>query len=262
MMARCLAILVVFGAAGYAQEMREALNQGAQAFRQARYPEAVAKFQQAVNLDPEYVTARLYLATAYMVQWVPGAPSSENDQYARAAATEFRHVLQMDPRQITALASLASMSYNEANALPPEQKAGKFDEARDFDRRIVQLDPLNKEAQYMMGVIAWQKWHPAFMAARVQLGMTPEAPGPLPDASVRESLRNTYGALLEEGISDLEAALRIDPQYSDAMAYMNLLIRERADLRDSQAEHDQDIAAGDQWLQRALEAKRAKARPQ
>jgi hypothetical protein len=79
---------------------------------------------------------------------------------------------------------------------------------------------------------------------------------------VRQSLRNTYAPVIEEGISSLDAALKIDPQYDDAMAYMNLLIRGRADLRDSKAEYDQDIADGDRWLQRALQTRKAKAPPQ
>ena len=78
---------------------------------------------------------------------------------------------------------------------------------------------------------------------------------------MRQSLKATYDASLEEGISNLQSALRIDPQYDDAMAYMNLLIRERADLRDSKPEYEQDIASANQWLQHALDAKKAKARP-
>jgi cytochrome c-type biogenesis protein CcmH/NrfG len=46
------------------------LNQGVQAFRSARYPDAVLAFQRAVDLDPSSLNARLYLATAYMQQYV------------------------------------------------------------------------------------------------------------------------------------------------------------------------------------------------
>ena len=259
---RLILTLVIVSASLRAQEAKNSLNVGVAAFRQAHYQEAIAAFQQAATLEPDYVTAHLYLGMAYMVQWIPGAQSPENAQNARAAKVEFQRVLELDATQITALASLASMSYNEAAALPVDQKLAKFDEARDLNQRIVQLDPTEKNAYYFLGVIAWQKWHPAFMAARVQLGMAPETPGPLPDASVRQSLKATYDASLEEGISNLQSALRIDPQYDDAMAYMNLLVRERADLRDTKAEHDQDVAAADQWLQRALETKKTKARPQ
>jgi TonB family protein len=58
------------------------------------------------------------------------------------------------------------------------------------------------------------------------------------------------------GFWDLNQALSLSPQYSDAMAYMNLLVRERADLRDTAEEYRRDITEADQWVQRALEAKR------
>jgi TonB family protein len=43
------------------------------------------------------------------------------------------------------------------------------------------------------------------------------------------------------------------------MSYMNLLIRERADLRDTADEYRRDIAEADQWTQKALDTKRLKA---
>ena len=30
-------------------------------------------FQEAIDLDPKNPNARVYLATAYMMQWIPGA---------------------------------------------------------------------------------------------------------------------------------------------------------------------------------------------
>src|SRR5258708_16027639 len=95
------------------------------------------------------------------------------------------------------------------------------------------------------------KWYPNLMQARAKLGMKPEDPGPLADAATRADLKLNYGPTIEDGITNLKKALEIDPSYSDAMAYMNLLIRERADLRDSTAEYRDDIEEADQWLRKA-----------
>ena len=43
------------------------------------------------------------------------------------------------------------------------------------------------------------------------------------------------------------------------MVYMNLLIRERADLLDTAEEYQRDIAVADEWVRKALETKKAKA---
>jgi len=74
-------------------------------------------------------------------------------------------------------------------------------------------------------------------------------------AAQRESLKAQYSALLDEGVANLNQALLIDPNYSDAMAYLNLLIRERADLRDTKKEYA-DIASPTSG-QKALDAKKS-----
>ena len=61
---------------------RDQLNKGVQAFKNAQYADAVENFKTAVELDPTFPTARLYLATAYMQQYIPGAESPENNRMA------------------------------------------------------------------------------------------------------------------------------------------------------------------------------------
>jgi hypothetical protein len=89
--------------------------------------------------------------------------------------------------------------------------------------------------------------------------MKPEDPGPLPNQAVRQDLRARYEPVIESGISNLQKTLELNPQYEDATAYMNLLIRERADLRETPEEYRQDIALADQWVQKAIDVKRQKA---
>ncbi|MCZ2146711.1 MAG: tetratricopeptide repeat protein, partial [Bryobacterales bacterium] len=50
---------------------RDQLNRGVQAYKGAKYAEAVEHFKTSVDLDPTFPTARLYLATAYMSQYNP-----------------------------------------------------------------------------------------------------------------------------------------------------------------------------------------------
>lgn len=236
------------------------LNAGVQAYRSARYPDAVEDFRKAVALDPSNVNAHLYLATAYMTQYIPGAESPENLAYAEQARAEFQRVLELNPNDKTALASLASLSYQEAQGVVVrDEKLRKLDESRDWNQRLLAVDPQAKEAYYTLAVIAWLKWYPAYMEARAHLGMRPEDPGPFPDPNVRRKLNMDYGQIIADAITNLNKALAIDPQYDDAMAYMNLLIRQRADLRDSPDEYKQDIAAANQWVEKALDTKRLKA---
>jgi tetratricopeptide (TPR) repeat protein len=252
-------LAILFGAGCDKLKSRDRLNKGVQAFRNARYTEAVDMFKEAIQLDPNNPNAKVYLATAYMSQWIPGADSPENKQLADAARKEFLEVLQKDPKDKNALASLAFLAYNEATNLTGDEKLKKFDEAREWHLKTIEADPKNKTAYYSLGVIDWGKWYPALMAARAKLGMRPEDPGPLKDKKVREELKAKYSPIIQDGIDNLQKALQVDPEYDEAMAYMNLLVRERADLADTPQQYQEDIKTADNWVQKTLDTKKLKA---
>jgi hypothetical protein len=65
--------------------------------------------------------------------------------------------------------------------------------------------------------------------------------------------------MVDEGIANLQKALDIDKEYDDAMAYMNLLVRERADLLDNPDDYKKQIEIADSWVQKNLDTKKLKA---
>src|ERR1039458_8195962 len=73
------------------------LERGTREFKQARYAEAAESFEKAVALRPEEVQPHLYLGTAWMNQYIPGAATPENVRYAQRAETEFRAGLEKKP---------------------------------------------------------------------------------------------------------------------------------------------------------------------
>ena len=252
-------LMILFGTGCDKLKSRDHLNKGVQAFRNAKYSDAIEMFKEAIQLDPNNPNARLYLANAYMSQWIPGADSPENQQLATAARNEFQKVLNKDPKDSNALASIAFLATTKPRTSRMRPGSRKLDEARDWHMKTIEADPKNKEAYYSLGVIAWGKWYPALMSARAKLGMKPEDPGPIKDKKVREDLKAKYGSVIQEGIQNLEKALQIDPEYDDAMAYMNLLIRERADLADTPEEYKKDVETADNWVQKTLDTKKMKA---
>ncbi|HLK20892.1 MAG TPA: energy transducer TonB [Bryobacteraceae bacterium] len=261
MASRVFAVLVLCCVTLPAQETaapadsRGWVNKGTQEFKAGQYRDATESFQHAVDLEPSNMLARTYLATAWMSQYIPGAESPENLEMARKAQAEFERVLQSNPNSVTALSSMASLMYQQAQSLTDEQKKfDKLDESAAWYEKLIAADPQNKEAFYSLGVIDWVKWYAAWMSTRAELGMRPEQPGPLPDPA-RQTLKAKYSSVIDHGVGSLEKALQIDPQYSDAMAYLNLLIRERADLADSPEQYRNQIATADDWVQKALAAK-------
>lgn len=246
---RTLILLLALAGLAPAQDSRTFVNQGVTAFKSAQYAEAVQWFQKAVDADPSFVTARLYLGTAFMQQYIPGNEAPENRAFAESALREFQKVLDGDASNRVAMASIASLYLNQK----------QWDQAQQWYQKLTLADPSNADAFYSLGFIAWSKWYPAYSDARKQMSMRPQDPGPLPDGNVKNDLRARFLPVLQDGIANLEKALAINPQYDDAMAYMNLLIRERADLLSTQDEYQQQISIADEWVQKALATKRAKA---
>lgn len=226
---------------------REAMDRGLQAFRQGNYSAAAEAFTHAAAADPSSIPAHLYLGTAYLQMYVPGAESPENNAMAVSAHAEFQKVLEMDSANPLAMASDAGLYLNEK----------RWDEAQAGYEKLISANPGNAEAWYSMGYIAWSRWYPAYEQARKSADMKPGDPGPLRDAALRRALKDKWDGALEDGEGALQKALALNPRNADAMAYMNLLIRERADLRDTEAEWRADIRVADEWVQKALAAKKA-----
>lgn len=242
---------------------RDELNQGVQAYKNAKYTAAVDHFKNSVDLDPSNMNGRLYLATAYMSQYIPGADTPDNNQMAKQAQDEFKRVLEKVPNEKIALASLASLAYQQAQGVPElEQKFKRLDEAKEWYKKLVEADPQNKEAYYSLGVIDWAETYPIRTQARVKLGMKPEDPGPIKDKKVKDELRARNMPMIEDGIKNLQKAIEIDPNYDDAMAYLNLMYRERADLAETPEDYKKDSDTADQWVQKSLETKKTKAAKQ
>lgn len=239
---------------------RDELNQGVAAYKNAKYADAVEHFKLAVELDPEFPTARLYLAMSYFSQFIPGATSEDNIKMARSAEAEFKKVLDANPNDQIATESLASLYYNEAQGESSlDAKIAKLDVATQWYEKLIGLNPNKKEAFYTMGVIAWAKTYPRRMTARSELGMKPDAPGPIKDKKKLEELRTKNLEAVEKGIQFLDKAIAIDNEYDDAMAYINLLYRERADLRDNAADYEKDIEMAENWVEKSLSIKKIKA---
>jgi tetratricopeptide (TPR) repeat protein len=255
-------------------QSRDEMNHGVQAYRNNHYAEAVNHFKRAVQLDPSNQNAQLYLATSYMIQWVPGADSPDNKKNYDAAQAEFKKVLQTDPNNGLALASMASMAYNSATAGTQEQKAAALEEARKWNQKRMEVDPKDPEPYYYLGVINYDLAYQPIVSARVAAHMSATDPGPIKDANapaskkgkhsdetegVRAQLKAKYEKLIDDGIQDLKECLQRDKENEDAMSYINLLYRMKANLEDTPEQAKADVAQAEDWFNKAMDMKRIKA---
>ena len=241
------------------QLSRTELDQGVAAYKNAQYAEATAHFKRSLELDPSNANAQIYLATAYFVQWVPGKDEPANRENRENAIKEFKSVLAKDPNNDLALSMLASLFYNSAQAGTPEEKTAALEESARWNQRRIEANPKLAEPYYYLGVIHWATVYTPIQKARKDVAMGATDPGPIPDAGVRASLRSQYGQRLEEGIANLRKCLELDEKNEDAMTYLNLLLRKKADLEDSAAAANADTQQANEWADRAIETRKQKA---
>jgi tetratricopeptide (TPR) repeat protein len=253
-----LIALAVFSTGCNKLKARDNLNKGVNAFKAGQYTAAADDFKTAIDLDPDLPSARLYLATAYMTQYVPGSEAPDNKRNASSALEQFQTALTSnldDKNKLVAMQSLASLHYQMKD----------FAKAEEWNKKVIAADPKSKEAYYTLGVIAWTEFVPAWREARSLQNIRPEEPGPLKDPKTKKDpdtkaeLKAKYWQKLTDGIEDEKKALQIDPDYENAMAYMNLLIRYRADLDDTREQYLADAKEADNWVQKNLETVKKKA---
>ena len=225
----------LFGATGCNKlKARDLLNKGVAAFRNGQYDASIEDFKQAKDLDPSLLNARLYLATAYATEYIPGAPSDDNVKIGQQAVTEFQDVLSVDPGNLSAMDGIGSMLYNMAGTpFDPD----KYNQSKSYHQKHIQLKPDDPEPYYWVGVIDWTLAYRANAEGRQAYNVQNQKKqikesDPLPDKS-RDQFTQQYGNLVDEGMNMLQKATELRPDYADAMAYQSLLLRQKADMSDS-----------------------------
>jgi tetratricopeptide (TPR) repeat protein len=259
----CLTVLVtlVAGLSGCNKlRARDLLNKGVASFKNAQFDAAVEDFKQAKELDPDLVNARLYLATAYASQYIPGAPSDENMRHGQEAITEYKDVLDKDPNNLSAIDGLASILYQMAGQ-PFDQK--KFEESKSYHEKHIALKPQDPQPYYSIGVIDWALAYRGNTEMRADynkahINKQIKDTDPLPP-DVRKEYTDKYQALVDDGINNLKKAVELKPDYDDAMTYLNLLYRRKADMVESTAERDQYTKMADDLLDKVKEIKQKRA---
>jgi tetratricopeptide (TPR) repeat protein len=247
-----VALLSLFAAVGCSKlKARDQLNKGVQSYKNQKYEEAIEHFKSAVADDPSLTNAKLYLATAYAQQYVPGADTPENIRNAEQAIDEFKKVLESDPKNINSIKGIASLYFNMK----------RMDLAKQYYAKAAAVDPNDPEIYYSIGVIDWTQSYQQRMEERAKLGLKPT--DDVKDKKTCNELLSKISdnqANVDEGIKNLDKAMDLRHDYEDAMAYMNLLYREKADFDCANPEQRvADLKTADSWVDKTLATKKAKA---
>jgi tetratricopeptide (TPR) repeat protein len=228
---------------------RDQLNKGVDSYKSAHYDEAIEHFQKATQLDPNLPMAKTYLGTALSQNVVPGMTTPENLKTADQAIGIFEQVLTTNPNDVNSMKQIAGIYFS----------INKLEDAKTWQKKVLDIDPKDPEAAYTIGVIDWTEAHKNLLSALQSAGFNDDGKGNLKvPKKVMDPLVAQNSPLVDESLKYLNMAVDNRPNYDDAMVYMNLAYRAKADVDfGNSSAVNQDLAQAQDWSSKAMGARKA-----
>jgi len=217
---------------------RDYLNKGVSQFSNQKFDAAAQLFEKSLELDPSFEIARMYLATAYMSQFIPGSTDPRSERMANLAIETFKQVVAnaeaAGEPNINAMLSIVGLYFNMK----------KYPETKDWCDRVLKIDPGNAEAYYRVAVMHYEDIHE-------RTGLQGDKVKDMSEGEIAELQRK-----IEEGLAYVANALKSKDDYHEAMEYQNLLWREKAKLETDDAARAELIRQADMVAFESLQARR------
>jgi tetratricopeptide (TPR) repeat protein len=229
---------------------RDQLNKGVDAYKSQRYEEAINHFQEATRLDPSLPMAKSYLATALAQNVVPGLTTPDNLKTAQQSIDIFKQVLAEKPHDVNSMKQIAGIYFI----------IKQLDDAKDWQKKVLAEDPNDAEAAYTVGVIDWTQAHENTLKVLLPNGFSDDGEGNVKvPKKLMAPLKAENGPLVDEAIDYLKnKALKARPTYDDAMTYLNLIYRRKADVDYGDAAAVKaDVAAAKDWASQSMGMRKA-----
>jgi tetratricopeptide (TPR) repeat protein len=193
--------------------------------------------------------AKSYLATALAQNVVPGADTPENLKTAQQAISIFQEVLDKNPTDVNSLKQVGAIYYS----------IKKLDDAKVWQKKVLAVDPKDPEAAYWIGEIDWSIAHDNVLKAFGPAGLNDDGEGNTKaPKKIMETVKDQNAALVEEGLQYLNQAVANRANYDDAMAYLNLTYRRKADVDfGNPAAVKADVASAEEWRTKAMGTRKA-----
>jgi hypothetical protein len=127
----------------------------------------------------------------------------------------------------------------------------KMEESKTYHQKHIQIRPNDPEPYYWVGVIDWSLAFRGNKDMREEYNRTAKKTirdtDPMPPALAAQ-FQQKYGAIVEEGVDNLKKAMDRRPDYDNAMAYLNLLYRQKADMESTPQAREADLKLADELV--------------
>ena len=226
---------------------RDQINKGVANFKNAQYEQAIGNFQEAIRLDPKLPQAKLYLGTAYSYLVVPNTTDDANLKTANSAIAIFKEYLAANPGDKNSLQQLASIYRNIKQPAISKQ----------YELQVIQADPKDAEAHYSIGAADFTEAYNNAVKILGEDGLKDNGDGnPKMSKAACAKMKAANTALVTDGISHLDQAVQLRTDYDDALSYLNLTYRRKADVDcGDPAAQKQDVTMADNDMKQAMGAR-------
>jgi tetratricopeptide (TPR) repeat protein len=203
---------------------KNALNEGARAYKDGRFPDAEARFREAYELDPTQQNAPVFIARAVQQQYKPGVQTPENLAVGQKAVAEYEKILRANPGNEDAYKAIVflygQMKQDEKVNELLMQRAGS--------------GPTPKAKAEALTILASKQWNCSYeITEQKENKMTENQPNrilikyrkPANQADFDKAQQCTT-----EGLKLAEKATELDPDNPNAWSYKANLLREKSKL--------------------------------
>ena len=222
---------------------KNALNEGARAYRDGRFQDAEEKFRTAYELDPTQKNAQLFIARAIQQQYKPGVQAPENVATGERAIAAYQDILNKDPQNEDAYKAIVYL-YGQMK---------QDDKVKQLltERASLQSVPADKRAEALV-ILASQQWKCSYDITEQKENKATENK---PDKVLIHYKKPANQADFDkanqcatEGLQLAEQAVSLDPNNPNAWTQKTNLLREKAKLAemagDASAKQNYDAQAG------------------
>jgi len=222
------------------------IREGNAALAQNRIHDAAEAFQKAVDINPSSAKGHEGLGVALSREIMAGndRPSADFDVVDRAES-HLRQASDLSPSATTPLLQLSELEAALAErATDYAERSDRYGNAQNLLKRAVSLEPSKADLYLKLANLERDQFGPAIQQAKARFSKNN---GPLPDSNIRHALQQQYGSLIDDAISNAQAASQMNGHFARPLLLTARLLRERALIRDTPQEYSTDMHSADDW---------------
>jgi tetratricopeptide (TPR) repeat protein len=211
------------------------LNEAARAYREGHFEEAEQHSRRAAELDPENKTARMFIARTIHAQFRPGVQTPENIKKAQDAIDAYQKILQNNPQDDEAYKAIAYLY----GAIKEDQKLREWITARAASETT---EPEKRAEAYI--VLASKDWDCSFKITELPSNKVTTVDPTSNKATVSykkpkdQKDFDSAQMCVKQGLSEIENAIKYDPNNESAWSYKTNLLLEASKLAEMDGKTD------------------------